>query len=106
MTKGGVVCNEDAHEVLERGRHRCVGSVRGGQVTWQAGGYSESVCFGKVAGAQAYGRVKPEYGERLPETAVSLFHIAISHHDKETAERHGFCVIGSAGKNSVYSRTV
>ena len=52
MTKGGVVCNENA-QVLNADDTVVPGLYAVGEVTWQAGGYSESVCFGKVAGAQA-----------------------------------------------------
>lgn len=52
MTKGGVVCNENA-QVLNADDTVVSGLYAAGEVTWQAGGYSESVCFGKVAGAQA-----------------------------------------------------
>ena len=52
MTKGGVVCNENA-QVLNADDTVVPGLYAAGEVTWQAGGYSESVCFGKAAGAQA-----------------------------------------------------
>ena len=52
MTKGGVVCNENA-QVLNADDAVVPGLYAAGEVTWQGGGYSESVCFGKVAGAQA-----------------------------------------------------
>ena len=52
MTKGGVVCNENA-QVLNADDTVVPGLYAAGEVTWQAGGYSESVCFGTVAGAQA-----------------------------------------------------
>lgn len=52
MTKGGVVCNGNA-QVLNADDTVVPGLYAAGEVTWQAGGYSESVCFGKVAGAQA-----------------------------------------------------
>ena len=52
MTKGGVVCNENA-QVLNADDTVVPGLYAAGEVTWQAGGYSESVCFGKGAGAQA-----------------------------------------------------
>lgn len=52
MTKGGVVCSENA-QVLNADDTVVPGLYAAGEVTWQAGGYSESVCFGKVAGAQA-----------------------------------------------------
>ena len=52
MTKGGVVCNENA-QVQNADDTVVPGLYAAGEVTWQAGGYSESVCFGKVAGAQA-----------------------------------------------------
>lgn len=52
MTKGGVVCNENA-QVLNADDTVVPGLYAAGEVAWQGGGYSESVCFGKVAGAQA-----------------------------------------------------
>ena len=52
LTKGGVVCNENA-QVLNADDTVVPGLYAAGEVTWQGGGYSESVCFGKVAGAQA-----------------------------------------------------
>lgn len=52
MTKGGVVCNENA-QVLNADDTVVPGLYAAGEVTWQGGGYSESVCFGKAAGAQA-----------------------------------------------------
>ena len=52
MTKGGVVCNENA-QVLNADDTVVPGLYAAGEVTWQGGGYSESVCFGTVAGAQA-----------------------------------------------------
>ena len=52
MTKGGVVCNENA-QVLNADDTVVPGLYAAGEVTWQGGGYYESVCFGKVAGAQA-----------------------------------------------------
>lgn len=52
MTKGGVVCNEKA-QVLNSDGTVVPGLYAAGEVTWQAGGYSESVCFGKIAGEQA-----------------------------------------------------
>ena len=52
MTKGGVVCNENA-QVLNADDTVVPGLYAAGEVTWQAGGYSESVCFGKIARAQA-----------------------------------------------------
>ena len=52
MTKGGVVCNENA-QVLNADDTVVPGLYAAGEVTWQGGGYSESVCFGKVAGARA-----------------------------------------------------
>lgn len=52
MTKGGVSCNEKAQVLYENGDvvenlYAC------GEVTWQSGGYSQSVVFGRVAGEQA-----------------------------------------------------
>lgn len=52
MTKGGVGCNELAQVLFEddtvvENLYAC------GEVTWQSGGYSQSVVFGRVAGEQA-----------------------------------------------------
>ncbi len=52
MTKGGVSCNEKAQVLYESGDvvenlYAC------GEVTWQSGGYSQSVVFGRIAGEQA-----------------------------------------------------
>ena len=47
MTKGGVVCNENA-QVLNADDTVVPGLYAAGEVTWQGGGYSESVCFGKA----------------------------------------------------------
>ena len=52
MTKGGVSCDEKAQVLYANGEvvtdlYAC------GEVTWQSGGYSQSVVFGRVAGEQA-----------------------------------------------------
>jgi len=52
MTKGGVSCNEFAQvlyadDTVVENLYAC------GEVTWQSGGYSQSVVFGRVAGEQA-----------------------------------------------------
>jgi len=52
MTKGGVVCNEKA-QVLMADDTVVEGLYAAGECTWQSGAYSQSVCFGKVAGEQA-----------------------------------------------------
>lgn len=52
MTKGGVSCNEKAQVLYEDGTP-VDGLYASGEVTWQSGGYSQSVCFGRVAGEQA-----------------------------------------------------
>ena len=52
MTKGGVSCNENAQVLYEDGTV-VEGLYASGEVTWQSGGYSQSVCFGRVAGEQA-----------------------------------------------------
>ena len=52
MTKGGVGCNEMAQVLYEDGG--IVDSLYAcGEVTWQSGGYSQSVVFGRVAGENA-----------------------------------------------------
>ena len=52
MTKGGVVCNENA-QVLMADDTVVEGLYAAGEVTWQSGAYSQSVCFGKIAGEHA-----------------------------------------------------
>lgn len=52
MTKGGVSCNENAQVLYEDGT-AVDGLYAAGEVTWQSGGYSQSVAFGRVAGEQA-----------------------------------------------------
>ena len=52
MTKGGVGCNELAQVLYADGT--VVGNLYAcGEVTWQSGGYSQSVVFGRVAGENA-----------------------------------------------------
>ena len=52
MTKGGVGCNELAQVLYED--DTVVGNLYAcGEVTWQSGGYSQSVVFGRVAGENA-----------------------------------------------------
>ena len=52
MTKGGLACNEYAQALYEDGS--VVTDLYGaGEVTYQSGGYSQSVCFGKIAGRNA-----------------------------------------------------
>ncbi|MCI8297435.1 MAG: FAD-binding protein [Lachnospiraceae bacterium] len=51
MTKGGVACNENAQVLYEDGSV-VEGLYAAGEVTWQSGGYSQSVAFGRVAGEQ------------------------------------------------------
>ncbi len=57
MTKGGVSCNENAQVLYEDGSV-VEGLYASGEVTWQSGGYSQSVCFGRVAGEQAASNLK------------------------------------------------
>lgn len=57
MTKGGVVCNEHA-QVLMADDSVVDGLYAAGEVTWQSGAYSQSVCFGKIAGAHAAANLK------------------------------------------------
>ncbi|HIT63704.1 MAG TPA: FAD-binding protein [Candidatus Ventrimonas merdavium] len=52
MTKGGVSCNEKAQVLYEDGTP-VEGLYAAGEVTWQSGGYSQSVSFGREAGKQA-----------------------------------------------------
>ncbi len=52
MTKGGVSCNENAQVLYEDGSV-VPGLYASGEVTWQSGGYSQSVAFGRIAGQQA-----------------------------------------------------
>lgn len=52
MTKGGVVCNELA-QVLTENDEIVPNLYASGEVTWQSGGYSQSVVFGRVAGEAA-----------------------------------------------------
>lgn len=52
MTKGGVLCNEKAEVLYEDGTV-VKGLYASGEVTWQSGGYSQSVVFGRVAGENA-----------------------------------------------------
>ena len=59
MTKGGLGCNEFAQALYEDGS--VVPDLYGaGEVTWQSGGYSESVCFGKIAGRNAANAIAEE----------------------------------------------
>lgn len=57
MTKGGVVCNENA-QVLNADGTVVEGLYAAGEVTWQSGGYSQSVVFGKIAGQNAAANLK------------------------------------------------
>lgn len=52
MTKGGVTANEKAQVMRESGE-AVEGLYAAGEVTWQSGGYSQSVVFGRVSGASA-----------------------------------------------------
>lgn len=52
MTKGGVACDEQARVLYEDGSV-VDGLYACGEVTWQSGGYSQSVVFGRIAGANA-----------------------------------------------------
>ncbi len=52
MTKGGLACNEYAQALYTDGT--VVDGLYGaGEVTYQSGGYSQSVCFGRIAGRNA-----------------------------------------------------
>lgn len=52
MTKGGVSANEHAQILYEDGS--VVDGLYGaGEVTWQSGGYSQSVVFGRISGQEA-----------------------------------------------------
>lgn len=52
MTKGGVAANEHAQILYEDGS--VVDGLYGaGEVTWQSGGYSQSVVFGRISGEEA-----------------------------------------------------
>ena len=57
MTKGGVSCNEKAQVLYEDGTV-VNGLYASGEVTWQSGGYSQSVAFGRVAGENAANSLK------------------------------------------------
>ena len=52
MTKGGVSANENAQVLYEDGSV-VPNLYAAGEVAWQSGGYSASVCFGRIAGTQA-----------------------------------------------------
>lgn len=52
MTKGGVSANEHAQILYEDGSV-VEGLYGAGEVTWQSGGYSQSVIFGRVSGKEA-----------------------------------------------------
>lgn len=52
MTKGGVSCNEYA-QVLYADGTVVENFYASGEVTWQSGGYSQSVVFGRIAGENA-----------------------------------------------------
>lgn len=52
MTKGGVVADEKARVLYEDG-DIVDGLFAGGEVTWQSGGYAQSVIFGRLAGEEA-----------------------------------------------------
>ena len=59
MTKGGLGCNEYAQALYADGS--VVPDLYGaGEVTWQSGGYSQSVCFGKIAGRNAANAIAQE----------------------------------------------
>lgn len=57
MTKGGVVANEKA-QVLYEDDTVVNGLYAAGEVTWQSGGYSQSVVFGRIAGQEAAANLK------------------------------------------------
>lgn len=52
MTKGGVSCNEMA-QVITAEDKIVDGLYASGEVTWQSGGYSQSVAFGRIAARNA-----------------------------------------------------
>lgn len=52
MTKGGVSANEHAQILYEDGTV-VEGLYGAGEVTWQSGGYSQSVVFGRISGQEA-----------------------------------------------------
>ena len=52
MTKGGVVANQYG-QILYKDGNIVPGLYGAGEVTWQSGGYSQSVVFGRVAGENA-----------------------------------------------------
>ena len=52
MTKGGLGCNELAQALYADGTV-VEGLYGAGEVTYQSGGYSQSVVFGKIAGRNA-----------------------------------------------------
>lgn len=52
MTKGGVSANEHAQLLKEDGSV-VEGLYGAGEVTWQSGGYSQSVVFGRISGEEA-----------------------------------------------------
>lgn len=52
MTKGGLACDEYARALYSDGSV-VEGLYGAGEVTWQSGGYSQSVCFGRIAGRNA-----------------------------------------------------
>lgn len=59
MTKGGLGCNEYAQALFNDGT--VVTDLYGaGEVTYQSGGYSQSVCFGKIAGRNAANAIAEE----------------------------------------------
>lgn len=59
MTKGGLGCDEYAQALYNDGT--VVPDLYGaGEVTYQSGGYSQSVCFGKIAGRNAANAIAAE----------------------------------------------
>ncbi len=52
MTKGGVSANEHA-QILREDGSVVDGLYGAGEVTWQSGGYSQSVVFGRISGQEA-----------------------------------------------------
>lgn len=59
MTKGGLGCDEYAQALYSDGT--VVPDLYGaGEVTYQSGGYSQSVCFGKIAGRNAANAIAAE----------------------------------------------
>ena len=59
MTKGGVAANEHA-QILREDGSVVEGLYGAGEVTWQSGGYSQSVVFGRISGQEAAAYIQGE----------------------------------------------